>query len=132
MVVPALNEEVLIEPALTSMPAFVYWVYAVDDGSTDNTLGRMREVAALIRLSEGSLRGFFEGEPDVYTDEDLKVRYLGGALVCVSSRTNVVYRDDLVVPLDCVDDPYVSYSDPVGVFHPGEFLDVVCPGWDRF
>jgi hypothetical protein len=75
VVVPALNEEVLIEPTLASMPSFIDRIYAVDDGSTDNSLGRMREAAALMRLSEGALRGFLEGEPDVYTDEDLMVRY---------------------------------------------------------
>ena len=45
VVVPALNEEVLIEPTLASMPAFIDRIYAVDDGSTDGTLGRMREAA---------------------------------------------------------------------------------------
>jgi len=65
----------LIEPTLASMPAFIDRIYVVDDGSKDNTLGRMREVAALMRFLEESLRGFLEGEPDVYTDEDLKVRY---------------------------------------------------------
>ena len=34
-----------------------------------------RETAALMKLSEESLKGFLEGEPDLYTDEDLKVRY---------------------------------------------------------
>ena len=38
MVVPALNEEVLIVPTLASMPSFVDRVYVVDDGSSDGTL----------------------------------------------------------------------------------------------
>ncbi len=34
-----------------------------------------RESAALMKLSEESLREFLESEPNLYTDEDLKVRY---------------------------------------------------------
>jgi glycosyltransferase involved in cell wall biosynthesis len=45
VVVPALNEEVLIVPTLASMPGFVDRVYAVDDGSSDGTLARMNEAA---------------------------------------------------------------------------------------
>jgi glycosyltransferase involved in cell wall biosynthesis len=43
VVVPALNEEVLIVPTLMSMPSFIDRIYAVDDGSSDGTLARMRE-----------------------------------------------------------------------------------------
>jgi len=45
VVVPALNEEVLIVPTLGTMPGFVDRIYAVDDGSADGTLARMREAA---------------------------------------------------------------------------------------
>jgi hypothetical protein len=34
-----------------------------------------RETTALMKLSERSLKGFLESEPDLYTDKDLKVRY---------------------------------------------------------
>jgi hypothetical protein len=34
-----------------------------------------REIAALMKLSEKSLSGFFENEPDIYKIEDLKVKY---------------------------------------------------------
>ncbi len=34
-----------------------------------------RETEELMKLSEMSLRKFLEVEPDLYTDEDLKVRY---------------------------------------------------------
>ena len=34
-----------------------------------------RETMALMKLSERSLKGFLESEPDLYTDKDLKVRY---------------------------------------------------------
>ncbi len=33
------------------------------------------EMAAIMKLSEISLRKFLEDEPDIYTLEDLKVRY---------------------------------------------------------
>jgi len=34
-----------------------------------------REIASMMKLSEKSLSGFFESEPDIYKIEDLKVRY---------------------------------------------------------
>jgi len=34
-----------------------------------------REITAMMKLSEESLSGFFEGEPDIYKMADLKVRY---------------------------------------------------------
>jgi len=34
-----------------------------------------RETSGLMKLSEISLKEFLEGEPDLYTDEDIKVRY---------------------------------------------------------
>ena len=51
VVVPALNEEMLIVPTLASMPAFIDRIYAVEDGSMDNTLGRMREAAAMLGVT---------------------------------------------------------------------------------
>jgi glycosyltransferase involved in cell wall biosynthesis len=59
VVVPALNEEMLIVPTLASMPAFIDRIYAVDDGSMDNTLGRMHEGAT--QGPRGSLK--FRLEP---------------------------------------------------------------------
>lgn len=34
-----------------------------------------RDVIAMLKLSEFSLKEFLEGEPDLYSIEDLKVRY---------------------------------------------------------
>ncbi len=34
-----------------------------------------QEITALINISEYSLKEFLEKEPDLYTDEDLKLRY---------------------------------------------------------
>ncbi len=34
-----------------------------------------REITAMMKLAETTLSGFFEDEPDIYTIEDLKVRY---------------------------------------------------------
>jgi len=34
-----------------------------------------QEITALIKISELSLKEFLENEPDLYTDEDLKLRY---------------------------------------------------------
>ena len=34
-----------------------------------------REIAAMVKLSERSLREFLENEPDIYKAEDLKLRY---------------------------------------------------------
>jgi len=34
-----------------------------------------RETASIMLLAERSLRGFLEGEPDIYSVQDLKVRY---------------------------------------------------------
>jgi len=34
-----------------------------------------REISAMMKLAEKSLSEFFEGEPDIYRAEDLKVRY---------------------------------------------------------
>jgi uncharacterized protein YqgV (UPF0045/DUF77 family) len=34
-----------------------------------------REIAPMMKLTEGSLSEFFESEPDIYKIEDLKVSY---------------------------------------------------------
>ncbi len=34
-----------------------------------------REAQAAMKLTEKSLKEFFEGEPDLYTEKDLKVKY---------------------------------------------------------
>lgn len=34
-----------------------------------------REIISMMKLAERSLSGFLESEPDIYTIEDLKVRY---------------------------------------------------------
>jgi len=34
-----------------------------------------REIISMMKLAETSLSGFLESEPDIYTIEDLKVRY---------------------------------------------------------
>ncbi|MGB2726923.1 MAG: hypothetical protein WBD09_00400 [Halobacteriota archaeon] len=34
-----------------------------------------REITAMMKLSEKSLSGFFEDEPDIYKITDLRVRY---------------------------------------------------------
>jgi glycosyltransferase involved in cell wall biosynthesis len=47
VVVPALNEEVLIRPTLETIPEFIDVVYAIDDGSTDNTLKVMKDIASV-------------------------------------------------------------------------------------
>lgn len=40
-----------------------------------NELLEVEESYALMRLSEESLKEFLEDEPDLYSEEDLKVRY---------------------------------------------------------
>lgn len=45
VIVPAYNEEVLIRPTLETIPDYVDVVYAIDDGSIDNTYTVMREIA---------------------------------------------------------------------------------------
>ena len=34
-----------------------------------------REIVSMMKLTERSLSGFFDGEPDIYGIEDLKVSY---------------------------------------------------------
>ena len=34
-----------------------------------------QEINAITKISENSLKEFLENEPDLYTDEDLKLRY---------------------------------------------------------
>ena len=46
VVVPALNEEELIRPTLETMPDYIDIIYAIDDGSTDNTYNVMKELAS--------------------------------------------------------------------------------------
>ncbi|QDA30944.1 hypothetical protein FH039_04080 [Thermococcus indicus] len=40
-----------------------------------NELLETEESYALMKLSEESLKGFLEDEPDLYSERDLKVRY---------------------------------------------------------
>ncbi|AIU70023.1 hypothetical protein TEU_06610 [Thermococcus eurythermalis] len=40
-----------------------------------NELLEVEEGYAIMKLSEESLRDFLEDEPDIYSEEDLKVRY---------------------------------------------------------
>jgi len=40
-----------------------------------NELLEREESYAIMKLSEESLKGFLEDEPDLYSEEDLKVRY---------------------------------------------------------
>lgn len=40
-----------------------------------NELLEVEESYAIMKLSEESLRDFLEDEPDLYSEEDLKVRY---------------------------------------------------------
>ena len=35
-----------------------------------------KEITAMMKLSEVSLRDFLENEPDIYSIEDVKVRYI--------------------------------------------------------
>jgi glycosyltransferase involved in cell wall biosynthesis len=46
VVVPAYNEEGLVGGVVRALPAFVDWIYAVDDSSTDRTVSEIRRVAA--------------------------------------------------------------------------------------
>ena len=41
----------------------------------EDDLTKEEEMAAIMKLEEISLRKFLEDEPDIYTLEDLKVRY---------------------------------------------------------
>jgi uncharacterized protein involved in tolerance to divalent cations len=45
------------------------------DQINEDDLTKEEEMAAIMKLSEISLRKFLEDEPDIYTLEDLKVRY---------------------------------------------------------
>ena len=45
VVIPAYNEETLIETTLAGMPSFVDRVYVVDDASRDGTVGRAHSAA---------------------------------------------------------------------------------------
>jgi glycosyltransferase involved in cell wall biosynthesis len=46
VVIPAYNEELLVEATLTGIPSFVDQVYLVDDASRDSTVGRAHGAAA--------------------------------------------------------------------------------------
>ncbi|MCW4050732.1 MAG: glycosyltransferase family 2 protein [Candidatus Bathyarchaeota archaeon] len=46
VVVPAYNEEVLIRPTLETIPDYIDVVYAVDDGSKDDTFNVIEEIAS--------------------------------------------------------------------------------------
>ena len=49
--------------------------YLIEILAKIDKLMNVRESIAITKLSENSLRGFLEGEPDIYRLQDLKVRY---------------------------------------------------------
>jgi glycosyltransferase involved in cell wall biosynthesis len=49
IVIPAYNEENLIEDTLKSIPRYVDKIYVIDDGSTDGTPGKIREFESDLR-----------------------------------------------------------------------------------
>jgi len=49
--------------------------YLIDISSKLDELRHEREIASMMNLSESSLHDFLESEPDIYSLEDLKVRY---------------------------------------------------------
>jgi len=51
VVIPAYNEEELIESTLTSIPSYVDRVYVVDDASTDGTGGKIQSLRDMDRIT---------------------------------------------------------------------------------
>ena len=49
--------------------------YLIEILAKIDKLMNVRESIAITKLSENSLRGFLESEPDIYRLQDLKVRY---------------------------------------------------------
>jgi len=49
--------------------------YVIEISKKVDELLYEKEIVSMMRLSEKSLSGFLEGEPDIYKIADLKIRY---------------------------------------------------------
>ncbi len=49
--------------------------YVIEISKKFDELLSEKEIVSMMKLSEKSLSGFFENEPDIYKITDLKVRY---------------------------------------------------------
>jgi len=102
LVIPARNEQKLIEPTLTHVPALIDKIYVVDDGSTDKTC----EVVESVR----------QKDPRVELIRHEKNQGPGQAIITGYEKASqddckvvVVVGGDYQMPLDCVTD----FIDPI-------------------
>lgn len=99
VVVPAYNEERLIERTLSTLPAFVDRVFVVNDGSKDATLERIRALAAadprIVPIDHGVNRGLGQALITGYlaareSDADVVAIMAGDAQMAPSDLDHVV------------------------------------------
>lgn len=110
VVVPAYNEQQLIVPTLTNMPAIVDRLFVVDDASTDETAIRLRELSAkdprIQVITHHTNKGLGQSLIDGYlrsADSDVDI-------TVVMAGDNQMDPDDLPALLDQIIDQGYDYA----------------------
>jgi glycosyltransferase involved in cell wall biosynthesis len=100
VVVPAFNEERLIETTLRGIPDFVSHIVVVDDASSDETFVIAKRAGSHDARIDIVRLGFNQGVGRAISTGYERARSLGAKIVCVMAADNQMNPDDLPALLE--------------------------------